>query len=262
MQWLLQDFEDTEKLGEVLLAMGRDISWHKIVPFVGDLTPAPLIKDPRSVVMFGAYSMWKYAEAQGLQPGVIRIAPFLDQEVWHPFLLNGPEARVMRFADCPAFLCDPAQYWFLRPVEDSKEIPGRVMQAGEIAQLAQRVSNLPEEQLPIGSLRPDTNVMFSAPKEIDTEWRLWIVDDQLVTYSRYKQAGRVDYVHDITEEALRFGREMAQKNAGYASAYVMDVCQIGDIHHIIETNSINAAGFYAADLTKLVHAIEALFTEA
>ncbi|WP_412555114.1 ATP-grasp domain-containing protein [Shimia sp. MIT1388] len=258
MQWVLQDFEDTRKLGDALTSLGRDVSWHKIVPFVGELAPPPVIKDPQAVVLFGAYSMWKYAEAQGLKPGVFRIAPFLQQSVWHPFLLNGADAQVMPFGECASRLDGVDRLWFLRPVEDSKEIPGRVMAAQEIADLSARVAALPEDELPVGSLRADTMVMLTEPQAIDEEWRLWVVADCIVTYSRYKQSGQVGYVHDIPEDALRFGQKMAQLNSGYAPAYVMDICRTERGLRIIETNGINAAGFYAADLEPLIHAIERL----
>lgn len=41
-------------------------------------------------------------------------------------------------------------------------------------------------------------------------------------------------------------------------AFVMDVCRCGGEWKIIEINTLNACGFYAADLDKLVAAIEGL----
>lgn len=259
MQWLLQDFEDTRKLGAVLEDMGRDVSWHKIVPFAGDLLPEPEIKDPNAVLLFGAYSMWRYAEARGLQPGVVRIDPFLKQRAWHPFLLNGSEAMTMPFQDCAVHLQGNTDMWFLRPIEDSKEIPGRVMCAGDIARLSRKVAALPDEDLPVGSLRADTDVMLARPKTIFQEWRLWIVKDRIVSYSRYKSQGRIAYVHEIPKPALAFGASMVQANRGYAPAYVLDICSTADGFRIIETNGLNAAGFYAADLKALVIALEEAF---
>jgi len=251
MQWLLQDSEDTRKLGDVLTSLGRDVSWHKIIPFVGDLTPRPMIKDPHAVVLFGVYSMWKYAETHQLKPGVFRIAPFLEQSVWHPYLLNGVDAHVMPFGECASRFSGVDTLWFLRPVEDSKEVPGRVMAAQGIAALSVRVAAFPDEDLPVGSLRADTLVMLTEPQAIDEEWRLWVVEDRVVTYSRYKQAGQVGYAHDILEDALKFGQKMAQLNRGYAPAYVIDICRTEAGLRIIETNGINAAGFYAAELEPL-----------
>ncbi|MGZ2380825.1 hypothetical protein ACVIDN_002188 [Rhizobium brockwellii] len=65
MQWLLQQFEDTSKLAEALDQLGISYTWHKVVPFVGELIPEPVVADPGSVVMFGSYTLWKNAEANG-----------------------------------------------------------------------------------------------------------------------------------------------------------------------------------------------------
>ncbi|CUH53259.1 ATP-grasp domain-containing protein [Shimia marina] len=261
MQWIIQDFEDTRKLGQILAELGRDVSWHKVVPFVGELTPEPVIRNPKSVLLFGAYSLWKYADSHDLFPGVFRIAPFLYEDVWRPYLLNGSEALVMPLSDCVERLAPSECMWFLRPVEDSKEVPGRVLPAAEIVALAQRVTQLSLEELPIGSLRPDTEIMLSAPQAIEAEWRLWIVAGQVVSYSRYKQAGKVAYVQDIPLDALAFAQKMVALNPDYSAAYVMDICQTADGFCIIETNCINAAGFYAADIKAIVAALEARFDQ-
>ena len=51
MQWLLQDFEDTRKMADALDRLQIPYTWHKVVPFVGDLTPEPVIQDSKAVVM-------------------------------------------------------------------------------------------------------------------------------------------------------------------------------------------------------------------
>jgi len=71
MQWLLQEFEDTSKLAEALDRLEISYSRHKLVPFVGDLVPEPEIVDPNAVVMFGSYTLWRYARAHKFWPGVL-----------------------------------------------------------------------------------------------------------------------------------------------------------------------------------------------
>ena len=51
---------------------------------------------------------------------------------------------------------------------------------------------------------------------------------------------------------------MVDANPGYSPAYVIDVCRTGEGLKLLETNCINAAGFYAADLNKLAAAIYCL----
>ncbi|MBB6223690.1 ATP-grasp domain-containing protein [Rhizobium leguminosarum] len=258
MQWLLQEFEDTHKLAEALDRLDIPYTWHKVVPFIGELIPDPVVADPGSVVMFGSYSLWKNAEANGYWPGVFKLRPFVQEEVWHPYLLNGADALFLTLRDVPARLTDDGREWFLRPVDDSKEEPGNVKSTGEIIRMAERVLTLDEDEIPTGSLRQDTLLMFTKPVRILREWRLWAVNDRIVTYSLYKDGSRVIHRHEIDDDALAFGQRMVDINPGYSPAYVIDVCRTEEGLKLLETNCLNAAGFYAADLATLAAAIDGL----
>lgn len=231
-------------------------TWHKVVPFIGELTPPPTINDPKNVVMFGSYTLWRYAKANDLKPGVFTISPFVREEPWQPFLLNGSDALFLKLRDVPEKLPDDGKSWFLRPVEDSKEEPGKVQTTGEIIALANKVLALGEHEIPKGSLRHDTELMFTEPVRILKEWRLWVVRDEIVTHSLYKEGSRVIYRHEIDDDALEFAKRLVKANPVYAPAYVMDICRTDDGLKMLETNCINAAGFYAADLLKLVSSID------
>ncbi|MEP3633459.1 MAG: ATP-grasp domain-containing protein [Shimia thalassica] len=256
MQWILQDFEDTRKLAVALDRLGIPYTWHKVIPFIGELTPVPTINDPNDVVMFGSYTLWRYSQANDLKPGVFKVRPFVHEEPWHPFLLNGADALFLTLRDVPEQLADDGSHWFLRPVEDSKEEPGRVKSTGEIIELAIKVLALEEHEIPKGSLRHDTEMMFTEPVSILKEWRLWVVRDEIVTYSLYKEGSRVVYRHEIDGDALAFAKRLVELNPDYAPAYVIDICRTGDGLKMLETNCINAAGFYEADLLKLVSSID------
>ncbi|KJZ20436.1 ATP-grasp domain-containing protein [Loktanella sp. S4079] len=258
MQWILQDFEDTRKLAIALDRLQIPYTWHKVVPFVGDLSPEPVIADKNTVVLFGSYTLWRYARAHDLMPGVFRIRPFVLEEPWQQFLLNGIQGQFMRLNEIPQKFEDDNTHWFMRPVEDSKEEPGRVRSSREILELAHKVLTLDQNDIPNGSLRHDTELMFTKPARILREWRLWVVQDEIVTYSLYKEGSRVIYRPEIDDDALAFGRALVQANPAYARAYVVDICRTDAGLKMLETNCINAAGFYAADLTRLASAIDGL----
>lgn len=257
MQWILQDFEDGAKLAAALDAANVQYTLHKAVPFVGELLPAPVVTDTDSVLLFGQYSLWKTARRHRWKPGVFMIEPFVDQQPWKAYLLNGG-GRFLRLHDIPASLERGDKLYFVRPVEDSKAIAGAVMTADEIRSMAANVLRLREDELVEGALGHDTELMLCQPVVIRKEWRLWVVDGRIVTWSLYKDGSRVVYKHEIEDEALGFGRSMVALHPEYSPAYVMDVCRTDEGYRIIETNCINAAGFYAADLGKLVSALERL----
>jgi len=258
MQWILQHFEDTQKLADALDGLGIPYTWHKVVPFVGELDPEPVIDNPNSVVLFGSYTLWRYAERKSLNPGVFKIRPFVHEESWQPFLLNGADALFLTLRDIPDRLPREERAWFMRPVDDSKAQPGQVRSATEIIQLAARVLELDEDEIPSGSLRHDTELMLTEPVRILQEWRIWVVDDVVQTASLYKEGNRIIYRHEIDPDALEFAERLVRLNPGYARAYVMDVCRVEEGLRLLETNCINAAGFYAADLAKLAQAIHTI----
>ncbi|WP_206537300.1 ATP-grasp domain-containing protein [Sulfitobacter noctilucae] len=245
-------------MADALDRLGLPYSWHQVVPFIGELIPAPTINDPHAVVMFGSYTLWRYARNNDLKPGVFKIRPFVHEVSWHPFLLNGADALFLKLRDVPEKLPDDGKSWFLRPVEDNKEEPGNVKSTGDIIDLANKVLALEEREIPKGSLRHDTELMFTEPVNILKEWRLWAVRDKIVTFSLYKEGSRIVYRNEIDEDALEFAKRLVEANPGYAPAYVIDICRTKDGLKMLETNCINAAGFYEADLLELVSSIDEL----
>ena len=258
MQWILQEFEDTKKLADALDRLGAAYSFHKVIPFIGELEPEPSIADLNAVVLFGSYTLWRYAERHNLKPGVFRIEPFIREAVWQPFLLNGADARFMTVREIPEKIDPAGPACFMRPVADSKEVAGRIYDPDELIDLAKSVLTLDPEEIPGGSLGHDTELMLTKPVRIQREWRVWVVKDEVVTWSLYKEGSRVVYRPEIDDDAREFAERMVIANPHYADAYVIDICRVQDGLKIIETNCINAAGYYAADLVKLAGAIEAL----
>lgn len=95
--------------------------------------------------------------------------------------------------------------------------------------------------------------MLTPPAQIFMEWRIWIVNGVVVTYSLYKEGTRVTYRHEIDKDALVFAQTLAGLNKGCSPAYVMDICRTQDGLRLLETNCINAA-----DLAKLAETINGL----
>ncbi|MEJ8560314.1 ATP-grasp domain-containing protein [Yoonia sp. GPGPB17] len=258
MQWILQQFEDTERLASALDKLGIGYSMHKVIPFVGALDPEPAIANRDAVVLFGSYTLWRYAKAHHLTPGVFKIRPFVHEAAWHPYLLNGAGALFITLKDIPNTLPVDGPDLFFRPVSDSKEVAGSVKSRAEIIAIAEKVLSIDPSEIPGGSLEHDTQLMLTQPVSIQKEWRLWVVDNKIVTYSLYKEGRRVVYRPEIDDDALAYAQHLVDANRGYSRAFVIDICRTSDGLKMIETNCINAAGFYAADLDKLAYAIDTL----
>ena len=90
-------------------------------------------------------------------------------------MLNGRYALEWTITDLAAhgiLSADADRLYFIRPVEDSKEIAGTVMSGSEIVDMAKSVMTLKPEELINGSLSPSTVMLIDAPKNIQTEWRI------------------------------------------------------------------------------------------
>lgn len=252
MQWIIQDFENNANLVEALERVGIDYSVHKLIPFAGEFTPEPIIKDKNKVILYGGYSLWRYAERNNLNPGVFKIPSFADEEVWKEYSLNSNDYVRIRVEDIPSTYSKSETPIFVRPVDDSKSIAGTIMSMDELVSLCERILKIDIDDIPKGSLRHDEEIMLCKPVRIYKEWRTWVVNNRIVTYSLYKEGNRVVYRREIDDDALSFARKMVEVNPFYSDAYVLDICRTEDGLKLLETNCINAAGFYAADVSNLV----------
>lgn len=259
MHWILQEnlFREHEwaNLVGALERLRLPYSVHKVVPFVGELVPPPEIAEPK-VVCFGSYSLRHPARAAGWNPGVYDLgdADFEGQRAhWGAHMLNAASV-VVRFAD--ARFPTPAPC-FVRPIRDSKVFAGQIVtDQAEFYAWQHRVCALGEDTGT--SLTPDTLVQVAPIREIYTEVRCWVVGDDVVTASQYKLGSRVAYASVPRDSAL-----VAYARARLAEwrphrAFCLDVADTAEGPAIVEINTINAAGFYAADVQALVIALEEL----
>lgn len=267
MHWILQENLFKEKEWDTLLSVldrfNIPYSVHKVIPFIGELIPAPEPKQ-KNVICFGSYSMRHSAREFGWTPGVFDLEPYnfnVQMQHWSDLLLNA-DAEVVAFKD--AVIMDDT---FIRPIDDSKHFAGRVYGVDEFVKWQHSVCTLEEDYG--SSMSPNTLIQLCKPKKIYAEYRYWIVDGRVATKSLYKRGDRVMYspevdwrVDHFVGHILRWGTLTLQCGPieGWIKerAFVLDVCETPEGMKIVEINTINAAGFYAANMTDLVLSLEAM----
>jgi len=272
MHWVLQanifNEEGYQRLLDALDRLGLPYTTHKVIPFVGVLSP-PLSRGeydgdfdentdfelpPGPKIVIGSYSMANYARRKGWMPGSFDNAD-LDYERqlphWGGRMLNA-DALVCRFADVPK----RRDEFFIRPTLDSKSFAGVVMGGSVFRRWKEKVLTLGADNG--GTLCGDTMVMVCSKKVIYREYRLWVIDGKVVTASLYKEGSRVRYSGDVEPAVIAYGEETAALWSP-ARAYVLDICDTPDGLRVLEAGCMNAAGFYAADMMKLVIALEETF---
>lgn len=272
MHWILQKnlFNEAgwDRLVETLERFKISYSVHAVIPFVGELEPD--INPDGKVICFGAYSLRHLAQKRGWNPGVYDLAPYTFEEQrkhWGKLMLNY-DSEVVRFADAKF-----EGVRFVRPIDDTKSFAGRLFDDMEFTQWQADVSKLTPED---GStITADTLIQLSSPKKIYSEYRCWVVRGEIVTMSQYKLGSRVVYQNmdnlTLSRDARMFANEvLATKNRrqditcacgpkdGWhpLPAFCLDVCETPDGWRVVEINTINSSGFYAANMTELVNHLE------
>lgn len=259
MHWLLQENNFNEPgwamLKNILEKTETPHSIHKVVPFVGEIIPD--LNVDGHVICMGSYSLRHVAKKKGWTPGVWDLEPHTYAHCcvnWHEDMLNY-DATMTTIAEMVS-LIRPDEEYFARPNGDNKYFSGGVKSTQELIDIYTNVANLKEDEIYYG-INMATDVIISPVKEIYSEIRNWIIDGRIITSSIYKMGRKVVYSDEVDEDTLAYVRKMVdiwQPERGF----VIDVAKTSQGFKIVEINTLNAAGFYAADTYKLFEAIEGM----
>lgn len=205
------------------------------------------------VFPFGAVKMSRISKQYGWYPGST-LCENHDYEVYSKYykdnLLNY-DSEIVRFGD--NFFREDV--FFARPTEDTKVFTGRVFDMEEW-------NAFKNEQLTNGHstiLNLDTKIQISSVKKIQKEIRFWIVKGEIATASQYSLGGRYCLDEFVDESAYSFVKEMI-KLFEINETFVMDVCLVNGQYKIVECGCTNSAGFYRANMQKLIMCLEEAFS--
>ncbi|MBP6634197.1 MAG: ATP-grasp domain-containing protein [Kofleriaceae bacterium] len=261
MHWILQDSlfspREWDTLVSTLDRLGLPHSSHKVVPFAGELVPTPTTTAGK-VICLGSYALRHAARAAGWSPGVYDLDD-VDFEVqrahWGRHLLNA-DSVVVPFAQVELAA---GAAWFVRPVADSKVFAGQVVHDLDAFRAWQRrVCELGHGDSDGATLRGDTLVQVAPVRELHAEYRFWIVGGRVATASEYRRGGEVVYREHRGGDALHAYAQARVEEWQPHRAFCLDLADTPEGPAILEINTLNAAGFYAADLQRLIIALEDL----
>lgn len=258
MHWILWEKLLAEPKGQefvdVLERLDMSYSLHKIVPFVGELMPEPIVEDKRAIC-FGPYSMRHYAAKHQLTPGVYDLEPYnfeVQKSVWGREMLNF-DSEVVAFEDANPTM----EEFFTRPIEDSKSFAGAVMTRADFLEWRDKVC-LQNLDFGVGTISSSDKIQISSLKTIHAEYRCFAVGGQIVTASIYKRGTKIFYEEiDKNHTAWQYAQEMVNLWQPQ-EAFAIDVAETPEGHRIIEINTINSCGLYAANCYKLITAISSI----
>jgi len=263
MFWLVQEnFKDEPKYQELIDALVRqDIPYatFKSIPFSGVMEPD--YNPEGNVILMGATSLKNLCRERGFLPG------YIDQNLDQSIFLEKYGERMLNKA---AKVCDfdkveKQEYdnFFLRPVLDGKQFSGMKLTWAQYVDWRDRVVALNGEENSFASLKPGDRVLYGPLVNIHEEYRFFVIDGKVITGSRYKRGGKIQYDAHVDD----FIREYAQECCDIwvpNKAFTLDIAVIDkpegtppkEALAIIEGNSVNSSGMYQCDMGKVVAALE------
>lgn len=135
----------------------------------------------------------------------------------------------------------------LRPDRNDKAFAGGVFDAATWDEM------LGERRSSMGVVLDDVVCWASATKSIDQEIRCWFVGGELVEASRYRLDGLLVIVRVDDPGIMRVAAALAGCYLPSANA-VMDIALHGGEAYVVEYNKIHSAGWYAADVDRVLDA--------
>lgn len=262
MHWLLQDkFNHDPKYRELirnLERLGIDYSMCKVIPFSedgiefdeGDSYES--LKD-KPVFTYGSYTLAKIAKKH------FKPASFISPKIGINYLLEHYREEMfnddMIIAPIKDLNTDMDQF-FIRPVEDTKSFCGELMDLEYFKQWKERIIESSKSE-DYSTITEDTMAIIARKKEINKEYRFFIVNGQIVTCSQYRLNGKAMFIEGADPFVIKYVNKMISIWRP-DHAFCMDIAVVGDIPKILEINCINASGMYAIDTQKFIMAVESL----
>ncbi|OPZ93999.1 MAG: hypothetical protein BWY74_00916 [Firmicutes bacterium ADurb.Bin419] len=255
INWILQqnltDTNTLEELKKSILLDNAEYQEVHIIPFSDEL-PFDIDKNKKNV-LYGTTSLIMNAAANQ----VYRDAVFYNDEQfqmkvymdkWNAKMLNY-DARIVEIYKFINENHPENEQWFIRPNEDTKSFTGLVTTFSEFKEMANNaLGGTPYFQ-------KESLIMVSRPKQIEKEWRNFIVDGTVVSSSRYcvNRQRSIDN-RDIPCDMVRFAEECCKEFMPH-DVFVMDVALCEGQYFIVECNCFNDTGFYDHDILTIVKSV-------
>lgn len=227
-----------------------------VIPFTDEITNLDAFPLDRTVIPLAGTKVVDMYRRKKLPPNW---QVFYEQRLFdqcytrlgglHHYMLNR-KSKIYNYESCRdvAWVDD----LFVKPSNDLKVFPGMVLPAGQT--LDQALAQLTHQPLSRGE-----QILWSHLRKIGAEYRLFIINDQVVAGSEYKRDGRVHHrVIDkqTTLDLDRFFQSvkyLTYRQSGHPPplVYGVDVVEVSDNptskYEIVEFNCFHACGMYEAD---------------
>ena len=133
---------------------------------------------------------------------------------------------------------------FARPSVGRKLFTGRTFECDEYLKT---IGECPD---------PQSLIVISKPKLIQREWRFYIANNRICTYSQYACNGERELSKDVPIDAIEFV-ESVLKNTIWRPdpMFAMDVCVSDGQIKLLELNAFSCSNLYEGDLNAIIESV-------
>lgn len=260
MHWIVQENlinpATRDELLRLLTARGTPYTLARLKPIFNVLDNE--VADPVGpVFVYGSTGLGEVSKARGWAPG------YFDENLDYSMMLREFGRLALNHdAICLPLgmlsrerMSNPPEDFFIRPVHDNKSFAGCTMNWAELAKFQAGVESVADH--PDVTLRLRDRVVLAPLKDIDEEYRFFVIGGRVVTGSRYKDSGVVRSSTEIPAHIATFAQRCVEHWSPNA-AYTLDLADTDEGPKVLEQNSANASGEYGCDLGAIVDAVNAL----
>jgi len=138
---------------------------------------------------------------------------------------------------------------FIRPTQDHKSFTGFVATKRGVLDLIEK-AEMPDN----ANFNLDSMVSVSTVKQIESEYRYFVVGGKVISGSLYSMHG-VPMTQPVTDKGqLKNAQEMADKWLPHETC-VMDLTDTNEGLKVVEFNAFNSSGFYYHDVEEIVKSV-------
>jgi len=264
MNWLIHNkFDHDPKVRELVHNLERfDIPYHRasVLPFsVDDEIIFENSEDSieslsqHKIFTYGSYTMANKA-SRLFKPGA-----FVSDNISMSKLLEHYKEEMLNHDMIVGKLKDiepEFDSFFIRPVDDTKSIVGAVYSKEYFTDWKQRIIDLNDDSC-YASVTGDTEICIAKVKQIDAEYRCFIINGRVATASQYRMNRIPHFTSHVDQYIIDYVHSVI-KDWQPDIAFVLDVALSHGKLYIIEANCINSSGLYEIDTQKFIMAVEDL----
>lgn len=256
--WIVAtDLGAQSNIGEFVDAIKKNNGDVHEVSLEEMLTPSyiPQVDKNRKVIFYGSVNFINWMADLDFSPGVFGDNQSysysnLCKNIPHGMIFNSPADSGTVHGNASDILSaleskDEDELFFFKPGDDSKFIAGQVSTVSDIRKKCNQLIN---NQIPDAD--GNNPLLLSIPYGIEAEYRLFVVNGNIITGSKYYP----NQDPEVPEAVIEYGKEVI-KHWNPEPLFVLDVVISNSNYFVMEIQNFHSAGHYMADKMKLIKAV-------